>query len=426
MEEILSTENYNKGTEKYSVRQTFGDFFPDRGCIFFVRPVNEESKLQRIETLDKNILRPEFLEALEDFKGRISENLVPKTFGGRELDGNGFLAMVQEILTSFNDKETPQLMGVIERIRGEEKRQRKNEIQKWVNGYLHENIGRDDLAEEGANELMDMTIGREGYEKNMEEDLFVEGWEYFKEEKKSKVEYEKVVRTKLLSKIMEKVKQNNPEMGVDELVQNVLGHEDLQGKKFTLPEIYDSIFKKLINSQKNQNKSKMQELQEQLREKELDLEHEKKKAEMADEEAKNWKKVIDQGEEEARGLRTKLKNQSNEMKALRDAQTGDTDLVLQLELVTAQKTELEKENERLKEGGGSSGGKPGNLQDLLGGLEGGEGSEEVRMMVEAMKEELMAENEMLREKMEELGHQNQNLKMEITDVSNAKEKEIQK
>ena len=101
-----------------------------------------------------------------------------------------------------------------------------------------------------------------------------------------------------------------------------------------------------------------------------------------------------------------------------------------MELITSQKTELEKENRRLKENGSDNGngngGRPANLEDLLGGLEGGEGGEEVRMMVQAMREELMAENENLREKIEEMGHQNQNLKMEITDITVSKEKEIEK
>ena len=424
MEEILSTENYDRGTEKHSVRQTFGDFFPDRGCIFFVRPVNEESKLQRIETLEKSVLRPEFLDALEDFKARISENLMPKTFAGRELDGNGFLSMVEEILNCFNDRETPQLMGVIERIRGEEKRQRRNEIQNWVNRYLHENIGREDLTERAADQLLGMTIGQEGHKQGVEEELFAGGWDYFKEERSGKEEYEKVVRTKLLTKVMNEIKEGDT--GLDEMVQNLVGHEEIREKKFTLSEAYDSVFKKLIISQKSENKGKLQELQEQLRERKLDLAHEKEKAQLADEEARNWKKIIEAGEEESRDLRTKLKNQKNEMQMLRDAQTGSSDLVLQLELITAQKTELERENARLKEQGGRAEGKPANLEDLLGGLEGGEGGEEVRMMVEAMKEELMTENEHLREKIEELGHQNQNLKMEITDVTVSKDKEIER
>ena len=428
MEEILSTEKYNKGSEKYSVRETFTDFFPDRGCIFFVRPVNEESKLQRIETLEKKSLRPEFLESLEDFKSRISENLIPKTFGGRVLDGNGFLSMVEEILTSFNDKETPQLLGVIERIRGEEKRQRKNAIEDWANRFLHENMGKEDLVEKGASELLKMTIEKEIGKKNMNEELFLEGWKYFLKEKSTKAEYEEVVRTKLLGGVLNQINQENPEISSEEIVKMVLDHENIGNKKFTLGEAYESIFKKIINSQKSQDKQQLQEFKEKLREKNFDLEHEKKKAEMANEEAESWKRAIEAGEEESRDLRLKLNNQKEEMKLLRGAQSGESDLILQLELITAQKTELEKENRRLKEngGGGGGGGKPANLEDLLGGLEGGEGGEEVRMMVQAMREELMAENENLREKIEEMGHQNQNLKMEITDITVSKDKEIQK
>ena len=428
MEEILSTEKYNKGSEKYSVRETFTDFFPERGCIFFVRPVNEESLLQRIETLEKKSLRPEFLESLEDFKARISENLVPKTFGGRVLDGNGFLSMVEEILTCFNDKETPQLLGVIERLRGEEKRQRKNAIEDWANRFLHENMGKENIVEKGVSELLKMTLEKEINQKNMNEELFMDGWNYFLGEKKTKAEYEEVVRIKLLGGVLSEITQENPEISSEEILKMVLNHEKIGNKRFTLGEAHNSVFKKIINSQKSQDKSQLQELKEKLREKNFDLEHEKKKAEMANEEADSWKKAIEAGEEEARDLRVKLNNQKDEMKMLRGAQSGESDLILQLELITSQKIELEKENRKLKENGrgGGSGGKPANLEDLLGGLEGGEGGEEVRMMVQAMREELMAENENLREKIEEMGHQNQNLKMEITDITVSKDKEIQK
>lgn len=425
MEEILNTDKYDYGTEKFSVRQTFKDFFPERGCIFFVRPVNDESKLQKIETLDKKTLRPEFLEALEEFKSRISSNLSPKTFGGKELDGNGFLSMVNEILTCFNDQETPQLMGVIERIRGEEKRQRKNEIHDWVNRFLHENMGKDGLAERGVKELLEMTLRRDSAKLGMDEELFLDGWDYFVNERAGKADYEEVVRTKMLSKVWEQV-QRDSSLDLASVVQHVLAHPELVKSRFTLKETYEAVFKRVLDAQSSQNKLEVQQMQETLREKNLDLEHEKKKAEMADQEAQNWKKAIEAGEEESRDLRLRLKNQKGEMEILRTAQKGESDLVFQLELVTNQKTELEKEVARLKENGPSGPAKPANLEDLLGGLGEGGGSEEVRMMVQAMREELMAENENLREKIQELGHQNQNLKMEITDVTGSKDKEIQR
>lgn len=425
MEEILSTDKYDRGSEKYGVRQTFKDFFPDRGCIFFVRPVNEESKLQRIETLDKKTLRPEFLEALEEFKSRISHNLSPKTFGGRELDGNGFLSMVNEILTCFNDRETPQLLGVIERIRGEEKRQRKNAIHDWANRFLHENLGTDRLAERGMEELLQMTLRREGHQLAMEEELFVDGWDYFLSERTAKAEYEQIVRTKLLTRALGEA-QREGALAPAEVVQRVLSDAEVGGSRFTLKESYEAVFKKVIDSQKMQSREEMQELQEKLREQNLDLEHEKKKAEMAHQEAQNWKKAIEAGEEESRDLRLRLKNQKQEMSVLRTAQAGDADLIFQLELANNQKTELEKEIARLKEHGSGVPNQPANLEDLLGGLSEGGANEEVRLMVQAMREELMAENENLREKIQELGEQNQNLKMEITDTTEAKDKEIQR
>lgn len=424
MEEILSTEKYEPGSEKFGVRQTFKDFFPERGCILFVRPVNDESLLQRIETLDKATLRPEFLGALEEFKARISQSLAPKTFGGRVLDGNGFLAMVGEILACFNDRETPQLLGVIERLRGEEKRRRRAELQEWVNRFLHENVGREGLARKAVAQLLAQTLAKEGHAPGMEEELFLESWAYFQAELAAKAEYAQVVRTKRLAKALEEAR-SDPSLGPAEVLQALLASGDLGAARFSLKEVGETVLKRLLDSQKSRSKQELQQLQEAMREKELDLQHEKKKAELTEQEARNWRKAIEAGEEEARDLRVRLKNQKEEMQVLRGAQTGEADLVLQLELVTGQKTELEKEVARLREAG-PGGARPANLEDLLGGLGGEGGGEEVRLMVQAMREELMAENENLREKIEELGHQNQNLKMEITDVSGSKDREIER
>ena len=60
MEHVLSTKDYNPKTEKYKMRKTFLEFFKDRGCLFFVRPINDEKKIREIEKLDMMDLRPEF------------------------------------------------------------------------------------------------------------------------------------------------------------------------------------------------------------------------------------------------------------------------------------------------------------------------------------------------------------------------------
>ncbi len=49
LEHIVSTKDYDQNSEKYKMRKMFMEYFKERGCMFFVRPVNEESKLRTIE-----------------------------------------------------------------------------------------------------------------------------------------------------------------------------------------------------------------------------------------------------------------------------------------------------------------------------------------------------------------------------------------
>lgn len=420
----MSTRKLEKGTEKYSMRETFKDFFVDRGCIFFVRPVNEEVLLQKIETLDKETLRPEFLESLEEFKNRISNSMVPKTFGGKSLNGLDFLRMVEEILVSFNDKETPQLKGVIDRMREGERRTRMNELQGWVDEFLHSNPGKEDLVEDGVSQLFNMTIGKESKDLELETYLLENILFYFIDEKKGKEEYEKIIRTKLLNKALENVKSSFPELEGMNLAEKIIEDESLSQKRFMVNEIYSSIFKKVLIEEKNQGKKLLGTMKEQLREKLLDLEHEQKKAEMAKKEAQDWRKAVNVNEEESEGLRNKLKAQHGELEQLRKANEGEGDLVLQLEILTSQNTELKRNNAKLKSMQG--GGGPMDLNGMLENLENGHVSEEVRMMVKGMREELVEENASLTERFEQMGHRNQTLKMEITDITSSKNKEIRK
>lgn len=64
LENVISTKDYEPTSDKYRVRRGFADFFKDRGCMFFVRPVNDEARLRVIEQLNSSELRPEFNTAI--------------------------------------------------------------------------------------------------------------------------------------------------------------------------------------------------------------------------------------------------------------------------------------------------------------------------------------------------------------------------
>lgn len=57
------------------MRKGFTDYFRDRGCLFFVRPLNEEHKIRTIEKQKFTDLRAEFRKAVNIFKERVHNRL---------------------------------------------------------------------------------------------------------------------------------------------------------------------------------------------------------------------------------------------------------------------------------------------------------------------------------------------------------------
>ena len=434
MEKVLSLSKYDKESDKYNVRKAFRDFFPERGCLFFVRPVHEEDKLQRIETLDRDTLRPEFLEALEEFKVRISETLEPKTYGGVTLDGKGFLAMVEEIVESFNSHKTPQILGVIEQIRETERRGRTTELQGWVDDFLHENPGREDLVEAGVRELYGLTLGREKSDLDLERDLYKEALDYFMREREAKKDYESVIRTKLLSKALENARVAHPESGGSDLANVILSDPSVSAKRFLLGESFENVFHKLMTLDSLENKREADRLREEAREQALDLEHQAEKVKLAEQQMSQWKMAYESEEGEVSLMKEKLRLKEQELNTLRDARGGDNDLVIQLELLSEKNKELEKENNLLRSqkggGGGMGTGMVGlegaNVQDMLASLEAGGLSEDLQMMIQGLGEEVIEDNKALRAQVETLEEENDSLKSQNTDIIRMKDEKIRK
>lgn len=49
MESVLTIKNLDTNSSKYKIRKSFSEFFSQRGCLFFVRPLNDESLIRQID-----------------------------------------------------------------------------------------------------------------------------------------------------------------------------------------------------------------------------------------------------------------------------------------------------------------------------------------------------------------------------------------
>jgi hypothetical protein len=63
--------------------------FANRDCVTLVRPVVDESDLQRIDKTPYNKLRPEFRNQMDKVKDKIFDETPTKKILGRSIDGKG-------------------------------------------------------------------------------------------------------------------------------------------------------------------------------------------------------------------------------------------------------------------------------------------------------------------------------------------------
>jgi len=153
LENILATKDLDPSDEKYRIRKTLNEFFRERNCQFFVRPVNDENRLRVIETLKPSELRPQFTESLETFKHTVFSHLKPKKINDRILNGTTFIKLMKDILSAFNSKKVPEITSSIERIFENERREVLESTKAFIDAFVKENIESENLTKAGVETL---------------------------------------------------------------------------------------------------------------------------------------------------------------------------------------------------------------------------------------------------------------------------------
>ena len=88
--------NEQKNEEKNYVRNVIKNYFKERDCFTIVRPVENESDLQRLNCLENEKIRPEFLEQIEILREKIFMNVKPKNFEGKKFfSGENFFFLLK-------------------------------------------------------------------------------------------------------------------------------------------------------------------------------------------------------------------------------------------------------------------------------------------------------------------------------------------
>ena len=107
LENINGGNNNETIKEKNRVRTLIRTYFPERDCFVMVRPVEEEKKLQKLQSLPEEQFRVEFLEQAKKFRNKVFTKIKPKAFHGQLITGSMLLELVQSILDSINGGGIP-------------------------------------------------------------------------------------------------------------------------------------------------------------------------------------------------------------------------------------------------------------------------------------------------------------------------------
>lgn len=75
------------------IRRLIKHFFTDRDCATLVRPTEEETDLQALQSLSDDALRPEFVHAAKKLREKIFKRVKPKTLNGKFITGEMLLEL---------------------------------------------------------------------------------------------------------------------------------------------------------------------------------------------------------------------------------------------------------------------------------------------------------------------------------------------
>ncbi|KAL2931698.1 Guanylate-binding protein 2 [Bienertia sinuspersici] len=92
---------------KNEIRESIRALFPDRECFTLVRPLNNESQLQRMDQIPLEKLRPEFKSGLDALTRFVFERTRPKQLGASVMNGPMLAGITQSFLDALNHGAVP-------------------------------------------------------------------------------------------------------------------------------------------------------------------------------------------------------------------------------------------------------------------------------------------------------------------------------
>ena len=228
---------------KNKIRKLIKAYFKDRDCYTMVRPLTNENKLQNLEDLPPEQLRPEFLEQIVGLRKKVLGRVKVKTLNGKPLNGEMYLNLIKSLISALNSGNVPNIENTWLSMCKVESYKAFEEAEQIYENYLKENLeNTDEILEEIHKEAKDQAL--EHFKKKSLGEIAGEYLKQLKSKIKEKYSYYlkvqdeenkgKIIRVlnKWYSMIEQRI-QNGEFKSMDEINKDFIGLEEKLNDTFT-------------------------------------------------------------------------------------------------------------------------------------------------------------------------------------------------
>ena len=95
--------------KKNKVRTMLKEIFPERDCFTMVRPLESESDLQNLQSMEFSKLRPEFFNQVLELRKKILKKGKIKKIGNKILNGELYVELIRSYVYAINSGIVPNI-----------------------------------------------------------------------------------------------------------------------------------------------------------------------------------------------------------------------------------------------------------------------------------------------------------------------------
>lgn len=104
------------GTSAVKIREAITKLFRQRECMVFVRPVEDESQLQHLDSLKLKDMRPEFVSQFKALKEKLLTECQPKMVKNKPVSGGMVATLLDQYVKAINKGAVPNISTAWENV----------------------------------------------------------------------------------------------------------------------------------------------------------------------------------------------------------------------------------------------------------------------------------------------------------------------